>query len=265
MTRPVPAARPGLAALAGLALAAFAAPAPAAAQADLPLDPEDRAVLRAEVREYLLENPEVIMEALQALEARQRDAQTASDQGLVRQHAQAIFDDGHSHVAGNPEGDVTVVEFIDYNCGYCKRAHDDVRKLVETDPGLRYVVKEFPILGPSSITASRAALAARDQQDGRLYMAFNDALMSHEGSLTDAKVWEIAGEVGLDVEALREAAERPEIEDAIRANYELARALKIEGTPTFVIGERLVRGYVPLDRLREAVAEERSSETANEG
>lgn len=260
MTRPAPAARPGLAALAGLALAA-----PAAAQADLPLDPEDRAVLRAEVRDYLMENPEVIMEALQALEARQRDAQTASDQGLVREHAQAIFDDGHSHVAGNPEGDVTVVEFIDYNCGYCKRAHEDVRRLVETDPGLRYVIKEFPILGPSSVTAARAALAARQQQDGRRYMAFNDALMNHDGTLTDAKVWEIAGEVGLDVEKLRADAERPEIEDAIRANYELARTLKIEGTPTFVIGERLVRGYVPLDRLRGTVADARSSETADEG
>jgi protein-disulfide isomerase len=239
------------------AVGLLGAAAPAAAQAELPVDPEDRAVLRAEIRKYLLENPEVIMEAIQVLEQRRKAAEAASDQDLVAENAEALFEDGHSHVAGNPDGDVTVVEFIDYNCGYCKRAHEDVRTLVETDPGLRYIVKEFPILGPGSVTASRAALAARRQQDGRLYMAFNDALMRHRGSLNDAAVWRIAGEVGLDVAQLRADADDPEIQESIQANYELAQALKIEGTPTFVIGDRLVRGYVPLDRLRETVAEER--------
>lgn len=256
-------ARHGLVpAFAALVLAAGTAALPqaAAAQSELPLDPEDRAVLRSEIRSYLLENPEVLMEALQVLEQRRKAAESVSDQELVREHADAIFEDGHSYVAGNPEGDVTVVEFIDYNCGFCKKAHEGVRELVETDPGVRYVIKEFPILGPSSVTAARAALAARHQQDGRLYMAFNDALMRHRGSLTDEQVWEIAEEVGLDVEKLKADAARDEVEQAIRANYDLARALKIEGTPSFVVGERMVRGYVPLENLREAVSSAREQE-----
>ncbi|SDW30021.1 Protein-disulfide isomerase [Albimonas donghaensis] len=269
--QPAPlAARPLRAALRALlpalALAALPAliPAPSPAQTAAPLSapssafsPEDRAALRAEIRSYLLDNPEVIMEAIQVLEDRRRIASESEGRDLVARNAAALFEDGYSHVAGNPDGDVTVVEFIDYNCGYCKKAHDDVRKLVETDPGLRYVVKEFPILGPSSVTAARAALAAREQDEGRRYMAFNDALMNHKGGLSDGDVWALAAEAGLDIARLKADSKDPDIQRAIEATYSLAKVLKIEGTPTFVIGDSIVRGYVPLDRLRETVAETR--------
>ncbi|MEC9433501.1 MAG: DsbA family protein [Pseudomonadota bacterium] len=249
------AAAPALALLAAMTATAPAQPLSAPGG---DLAPEDRAALRAEIRAYLLDNPEVIMEAIQVLEERRRDAAESEGRDLIARNAAAIFDDGYSHVAGNPQGDVTVVEFLDYNCGYCKKAHDDVRKLVETDPGLRYVVKEFPILGPSSVTAARAALAARAQDDGKRYMAFNDALMNHRGGLSDEDVWALAGEAGLDIAQLKTDAEDEDIRRAIEATYSLAKVLKIEGTPTFVIGDTIVRGYVPLDRLRETVADTRA-------
>ena len=251
--------RPLALALLPLALG-LAAPAAAQGLADGPLEAEERALLRSEVRRYLLEHPEVIMEAIQVLEQRRRDAESAAEADLVARLADEIFEDGYSYVAGNPDGDITVVEFLDYQCGYCKRAHPEVRELVESDPGLRYVIKEFPILGPASLTAARAAMAAMEQDDGRRYLAFNDALMEHEGRLTDAAVWEIAGEVGLDVARLREDAASDAIAGRIDRTRSLARALNIEGTPTFVIGDRLVRGYVPLERMRDAVAEARAEE-----
>lgn len=237
-------------------LTAAVAPAPALAQAEM--DPEERALLRSEVRRYLLEHPEIIMEAIEVLEARRREAETMADRDLVARHMEALWNDGFSYVAGNPEGDVTVVEFLDYNCGFCKRAHDEVRELIETDPGLRYVVKEFPILGPSSRLAAQAALAATMQDEGRRYLAFNDALMSHQGQLSERAVFDYADDVGLDVRRLRQDMELPEVSERLAQTHGLARALRIEGTPSFVIGGQLVRGYVPLDRMREAVARERA-------
>lgn len=239
-----------------LALAAASAAAPLHAQTEMP--PEERALLRSEVRRYLLEHPEIIMEAIEVLETRRREAERMADRDLVTRHLEELHEDGFSFVAGNPEGDVTVVEFLDYNCGYCKRAHDEVRELIETDPGLRYVVKEFPILGPSSRLAAQAALASTYQQDGRRYLAFNDALMSHQGQLSERAVFDYADEVGLDVRQLRRDMERPEIGERLARTLGLARALRIEGTPSFVIGGQLVRGYVPLERMREAVARERA-------
>lgn len=241
-------------ATAGLLAHAPAASAQTALSDAMQLDPEGRALLRSEIRKYLLEHPEVIMEAVKVLEDRRVEAEATEARDLVADNAAEIFQDGYSHVAGNPDGDVTVVEFIDYNCGYCKKAHSDVRELVESDPNLRYVVKEFPILGPSSITAAKAALASRAQQDGRLYMAFNDALMGHRGALSDEQVWLIAEDVGLDVEALKAEAETAEIKSQIDRTYALAKKLEIQGTPTFVIGDELVRGYAPIDHMRDVVA-----------
>ncbi|MEO1686340.1 MAG: DsbA family protein [Pseudomonadota bacterium] len=243
-----------------LAAAAFAlvapllAPLPAAAQ----MQPEDRAILRSEIRSYLLEHPEIIMEVLEVLEQRRRDAEATADRDLVARHMDRLEDDGFSFVAGNPDGDVTVVEFLDYNCGFCKRAHADVRELIETDPGLRYVVKEFPILGPTSRLAAQAALAATYQDDGRRYMAFNDLLMKHNGQLSERALFSIADDAGLNVRQLRRDMERPEIDERLAQTYQLARAMRIEGTPSFVIGGQLVRGYIPLPQLREAVAAERA-------
>lgn len=201
------------------------------------------------IRAYLLANPEVIVEAINVFEENQKLAAAAADEELVASNSDAIFNDGFSIVRGNPEGDITVVEFADYNCGYCKRAHTEVEKFVEADGNIRLVIKEFPILGEGSVFAARAALASGAQKDGALYPAFNDALMAHRGSHTEDSVMKVAAEVGLDVEALEKDMQSEEVRLRINRTYELARTLKINGTPAFVIGDEIVRGYVPADRL----------------
>ncbi|SET60181.1 DsbA family protein [Oceanicella actignis] len=243
-------------ALGALCAAAALLPAGPAAAQEMP--PEERALLRAEVRRYLLEHPEVVMEALRTLEQRRREQAAQADGHLVRANADALFNDGYSYVAGNPEGDVTVVEFLDYNCGYCKRAHGEVKKLLETDPNVRLIIKEFPILGPGSTVAAQAALAALEQDGGSRYLAFSDALMRHRGALDEEAVWRIAEEVGLDVRRLRDDAASRRVRERVRANHDLARALRIEGTPTFVVGDQLVRGYVPLEQLRQRIEKARA-------
>jgi len=201
------------------------------------------------IRGYLLANPEVIVEAINVYEERQKVAAAAADGQLVQANAEALFNDGFSIVRGNPEGDLTVVEFSDYNCGYCKRAHAEIEKFIEADGNVRLVIKELPILGEGSVLAARAALGSRAQQDGALYPDFNDALMTHRGSHTEATVMAIAAEVGLDVDALRVDMESEEVRGQINSTYALARTLKINGTPAFVIGDEVVRGYIPADRL----------------
>jgi protein-disulfide isomerase len=234
---------------------AAAAAAPALAQ----MQPEERSVLRSEVRAYLLEHPEVLMEALQILETRRREAAEAAALTMVSDNADEIFNDGYSFVGGNPDGDITMVEFLDYNCAYCKKAHDGVNSLLQLDPNIRFVIKEFPILGPTSRTAAQAAMAALRQDDGRKYLAFSNAMMNNRGTLTEDQIWSYAEASGLDLARLREDAERPEIEAMLQQTYELARKLEVNGTPAFVIGDQMVRGYIPLEQLMQKVAEARQS------
>lgn len=259
MTRP---ALPPLAAAlaAGLLLAAPPLARPAEAQATpTEMKPEERALLRAEVRRYLLEHPEVIMEAVQVLERRRAEAEAEAGRAAVARHMDELANDGYSVVAGNPDGDVTIVEFTDYNCGFCRRAHPETRALLESDPNLRLVIKEFPILGPESRVASEAAMAAVAQ--GReLYLAFNDAMMRHGAKLDARAVWRIADEVGLDVDRLKADAKDPEIAARIARTQALAQALGIDGTPSFVIGDQVEKGYRPLEVLRERVAEVRAKD-----
>lgn len=218
----------------------------------------EREAFRAEVRAYLLEHPEVIFEAIQILEARRKADEQQADSELIARHRDALLDDPNSWVGGNPDGDVTLVEFFDYRCGYCKKAHPEVMALLEQDPNIRYIAKEFPILGPDSMAASRMALAALDLDPSK-YGGLNDALMSFEGQLTEAAAYQIARSLGYDVQALKERAASAEIEARIRDNYQLARALNINGTPGFVLGDRVIRGYLPLDELVAEVAEVRAA------
>ena len=150
---------------------------PASAMDLTELTDAERAQFRAEVRSYLMDNPEVIMEAVELLQNREADAQAQADVSMVSDNADVIFDDGYSWVGGNPEGDITLVEFLDYRCGYCKRAHGEVAKLLETDGNIRLIVKELPILGDDSVLASRFAIATKQVAGGDAYRAMNDALM----------------------------------------------------------------------------------------
>ncbi|MGB0412756.1 MAG: DsbA family protein [Pikeienuella sp.] len=211
-----------------------------------------KAELDGLIRAYILDNPEVIVDAMRVLEQRQQLAQRNADAELIARFSSRLFDDGFSHVGGNPDGDVTLVEFLDYRCGYCKQAHDGVKALIATDGNIRLVVKEFPILGPESTYAARAALSAQSQGHA-LYEAFNDAMMRHQGNLDQRTVIRLAEGVGLDSDELQAEMESPVIAERIRTTYGLAREMGISGTPAFVIGDEIVRGYVPYDTLRELV------------
>jgi protein-disulfide isomerase len=206
------------------------------------------------VRKYLLENPEVIMEALRILQERQRAAEAESLKQTIAERGEEILNDPAAPVGGNPAGDVTLVEFFDYNCPYCRRVAPTVVELEEADPDLRLVYKEFPILGPGSQFAARAVLASRRQ--GK-YVPFHNALMQATDQVTEEIVMETAREVGLDTEQLRADMQDPAIQDAITRNLQLANALGITGTPSFVIGHEVVPGAVDLRTLQSLIARAR--------
>jgi len=215
------------------------------------------------IEAYLRENPEVMIASLEKYQIEQRAAQqqqqAQADVDLVATNEEEIFNDGYSFVAGNPDGDITVVEFSDYNCGYCKRAHTAVAEFIESDGNIRLVVKEFPILGPGSTLAGRAALASAMQSNADLYGPFNDALMKHRGAHNEATVMKIAAEVGLDVDQLENDMQSAEIDQQMKRTFELADKLSINGTPAFVIGNQVVRGFVPAAELQRLAEVARSS------
>jgi protein-disulfide isomerase len=230
---------------------------PAAAFDPTQMTEAERAAFRAEVRAYLMENPEVLMEVIGVLEQRQAEAEAASDIALVQSHAAEIFNDPASWVGGNPEGDITVVEFVDYRCGYCRKAHDEVAELVRSDGNIRLVLKEFPILGEESLLSSKFAIAVLQTAGPEAYARAHEALITLRGNATPEAMTRIAGDLGLDPAPLLARMESPEVLAVIQNNHALAEKLKISGTPTFVVDSAMVRGYVPLDGMRAIVAQER--------
>lgn len=245
--------------LAPLALAALlAAPTPAAAFDITKMTDAERTALRAEMRAYLLDNPEVLAEAIDVLQSRQAEAAAKGDAGLVAANAREIFDDGHSFVGGNPDGSLTVVEFIDYRCGYCRKAHAEVAELVRSDGDIRYVVKEFPILGEESVTASRFAIAALRTVGAEAYGKINAGFYeSFRGDVTPETLTAFAAGLGLDGAAIVAGMDAPEVTKVIEENHLLAERMQISGTPTFVVGGQMLRGYAPLETMRAIVADAR--------
>jgi len=215
------------------------------------------------IEAYLRAHPEVVIASLEQFQRDQRvaqqQAQARADLTLVSDNEKEIFEDGYSFVAGNPDGNITLVEFSDYNCGYCKRAHNVVADFIEADGNIRLIVKEFPILGPGSTLAARAALASTMQDNAKKYGAFNDALMKHRGSHSEATVMKIAATIGLDVDQLEVDMESPEIDDMVKRTFDLAEKLSINGTPAFILGNQVVRGFVPVEELTRLAEAARSS------
>lgn len=209
------------------------------------------------IRSYLLENPGVLMEAIAVLEDRNQQNQAASDQKILRDQADKIYSNPNDWAGGNLQGNLTVVEFIDYRCGYCRKAYNEVEQLVETDGNLRIVIKEFPILGADSLASSKFAIAARRLGGDTAYKGAHDALIELQGPADDAALTEIAYYLGLDMQAVRAEMDSDAVAAIIRENHELASALQINGTPTFIVRESLVRGYLPLDAMRSVVDEQR--------
>ena len=234
------------------AVAALFPPAPAASAE---FTPEQRRTIETIVRDYLTKNPEVMLDALQAAEdkIKSETRDKASAALIARRHE--IFDDPDTPFAGNPKGDVALVEFFDYRCTYCKQVEPALEALLREDRQLRLVYKEFPVLGPDSVTAARAALAARAQ--GK-YDAAHRALMALKGQINEAAVLKTAASVGLDVERLKRDMEAPEIDRMLKANGKLAAALDIRGTPGFVVGKEIVPGAISLDALKDLIAAARA-------
>lgn len=223
--------------------------------AKTPFDAGETQAIERIVRDYLVANPEVMLDVLTALEAHQEAAQKEQQRQAIAELAATLYDDPKSFVAGNPDGDVTIVEFFDYKCGYCKRAVDSLMKVVEEDGNIRLILKEFPILGEESVKASRAAIAALEQDR---YLEFHLGLLRSKGSLDDDKLFRIAEESGLDPDRLRTDMNDPEVERVIDRSYELASRIGIDGTPAFIIGDELVPGALSARRLTELVAEART-------
>jgi protein-disulfide isomerase len=247
---------PGLVSIAALLSITALGPGQAIAQTPPPMSSKASELdpFEQRVREYLLKNPEVIMEALQVLQGRQRAAEAENVKRTIVERREEILNDRAAPVGGNPAGDVTLVEFFDYNCPYCRKVAPTVVDLEEADPDLRLVYKEFPILGPGSQFAARAALASRKQ--GK-YVPFHNALMQASEQVTEETVMEIARTVGLDTEQLKADMQDSAIQEAIARNLQLANALGITGTPSFVIGDRVVPGAADLTTLQGVIADAR--------
>jgi len=213
----------------------------------------EREAFRAEVRAYLMDNPEVLLEAIAVLEEQQAAEQAVDDAALVSVNAEALFNDPASWVTGNPDGDVTLVEFIDYNCSFCKRAYPEIAQVMDIDGNVRLVVKELPILGPSSELAARMAIATLQTQGPEAYGRLHDALMTLRGELNAATLQRVAQEQGLDIAALTDRMNSPEVAAVIEENRNLAARLRLNGTPSYAMQDRIIRGMLPATAMLDLV------------
>ncbi|MEW6452311.1 MAG: DsbA family protein [Pseudomonadota bacterium] len=234
---------------AGLMLAA----APLAAQAQS-VTAEQRGEIERIIKEYLLKNPEVLQDAIAELEKKQAAAEAVKHQAAVKDNADAIFNSSRHVTIGNPQGDVTFVEFFDYNCGYCKRAMEDMMALMKDDSKLKVVLKEFPVLGPGSVEAARVAVAVRMQdKTGKKYLDFHQKLLGGRGQADKARAMAAAKEAGLDVARIEKDLNSDEVKASLEESFKLAEKLGLNGTPSYVIGDNVVVGAVGLAALKEKI------------
>ena len=217
----------------------------------------ERALLQEEIRLYILENPEIIMEAFEVLRKKEQQAAMQSDFELVKKHRKAIFEDGFSFIGGNRNGDITLVEFVDYRCGYCKKAHKEVEKLLSNDGNIRFVIKEFPILGDESLELSKFALAVKIVHGDKIYKIVHDILIKMTAPPSKKAFDQITRTLKLDTNLIENAMDSNEVNGMIAYTRTLAERLKISGTPTFVLNDELIRGYLPFDALINIVENKR--------
>ena len=206
------------------------------------------------LRDYLIAHPEVIQDAMAELDKRQSAADAEKHKAMIKQNAQTIFSSPRQVVLGNPDGNVTFVEFFDYNCGYCKRAMDDMLTLLKDDPELKIVLKEFPVLGPGSVEAAQVAVAVRMQdKTGKKYLEFHQKLLGGRGQADKARALAVAKDIGLDMTRLEKDLASAEVKATLQENFKVAEALGLNGTPSYVIGDNVVVGAVGLEALKEKV------------
>ena len=248
-----------------LTLAAFAAllfALPLTVKADEFSTPQ-RGEIERIVREYLVGHPEVLQEAMSALEKKQADDETEKHKTAIKQYSQALFFSPRQVVLGNPQGNVTFVEFFDYNCGYCKHAMGDMLTLLKDDPKLKVVLKEFPVLGPGSVEAAKVAVAVRMQdKTGQKYLEFHKELLGGRGAADKDRALAVAKNVGVDMARLQKDMESPEVKATMEENFKLAEALGLNGTPSYVIGDNVIVGAIGLPGLQEKINTSRCGKTS---
>ena len=236
-----------------LAAAAISVAGVTAASAQTFSEPQ-RGEIEKIVRDYLLKHPELLQEVMAELEKKQQTAEAEKARAAVKTHAEALFNSPRQVTLGNPQGDVTFVEFFDYNCGYCKRALGDMTALMGKDPKLKVVLKEFPVLGPGSVEAAQVAVAVRMQdKGGKKYMEFHQKMLLGRGQADKARAMAVAKEIGLDMTRLEKDLKSDEITATLQESAKLAEALGLNGTPSYVIGSDVVVGAVGLDALGKKV------------
>jgi len=235
----------------------LAAPAAASAQAQT-FSGDQRREIESIVKDYLVQHPEVMQDVMAELEKRQQVADAEKHRAVVQENNATIFRSPHQVVLGNPQGNVTMVEFFDYNCGFCKRALTDMLELLKSDPNLKFVLKEFPVLGEGSVEAARVAVAVRMQDPGgKKYIEFHQKLLGGRGQADKARAIAVAKEVGLDVSRIEKDMGSDEVKKTIDEDMKLADLLGVNGTPSYVVGDEVVVGAVGLDTLKEKIAAER--------
>ncbi|MBF5078109.1 DsbA family protein [Paracoccus sp. NBH48] len=219
---------------------------------------DEKAAFGEAVRDYLMENPQVLIESINVLENRQAQDAAQTDLQLVEANSDALFDDGHSWVGGNPDGDLTMVEFIDYRCGVCRQFNAEVHDAVEEDGNIRLILKEFPILGEESVLSSRFAISVHQIAGDEAYKKAHDALMALRAPATDESLRGIAEEIGVDADAIMAHMDTEAVNTVLQKNHELGQTMAIQGTPTFVIGDQMLRG-VPRAGVAQTIAQIRES------
>ena len=215
--------------------------------------PAQRAEMGDVIRDYLVKNPEVLQEAMAELDRRQKAQDVAKRQQVIDDKAGELFNAPDGVVLGNPKGKVTLVEFFDYNCGFCKRSLDDISKLMKTEPELRLVLKDFPVLGPGSVEAAFIADAAHKQLKGDQFWQYHARLLGSHGPVGKAQALAVAKDLGANMDQLARDAASPDVKTTIQQNMQVADALNLTGTPSFVVGQDVVVGAVGYDELKDRI------------
>lgn len=250
----------GIALLTGLATLSPVGAADNGLQSSAPaFDETQTQAIERIVKDYLLEHPEVILESVALMQEREEEAKMVATSLYITENEDEIKFSPTAFVAGNPNGDVTIVEFFDYQCGYCKRSFQDLLNLVNKDKRIRLVYKEFPVLGAASTYAAKASMAAMNQDK---FMEFHLALMETKGKLTEPRIDLIAKDVGINLKKLRKDMKKPIINQVLARNKEFADNLGIEGTPSFIVGDLVVPGLIPMESLKQLVEAVRADKVA---
>src|SRR5262245_948261 len=238
-----------------VALVVLAAAFPAFDFARAQFSSDQRGEIEKVIRDYLLKNPEILQEVIQEMERRQAQAEAEKHKEAIKQHAETLFNSRRQIVLGNPQGDVTMVEFFDYNCGFCRKALADKLELLKADPKLRLVLKEFPVLGEGSTQAAQVAVAVRmqDKTGGKKYLEFHQKMFASRGQVDKARAMAVVRDIGFDAARAEREMASDEVRATLEEGFKLAEALGINGTPTYVLTGQVVVGAVGVEKLREAI------------